>query len=272
MKFDIVFSNPPYNKSLDIKLLVAVVDVSQELVIVHPSVWALDKKRKYKLFNTFRDKTNGHFKSVKLFDGNPIFNINMPVPLTITHIDMSRTSYLDADYFDDEYRVTDINDVSKFGSSWVDTVKPFKGKILEWISKPKNKCVWDMKVDPTKPNDNKFYCQIANIKSHHDHTITNKKKSDHYGYKKDTLKNTYEFDTEDETLNFIDYLQTDFARFCLSIYKVNHNNHVGEFEIVPYLDFTEKWDDEKLFKYFKVNSKTKKYIKNFIPDSHNLRT
>jgi len=271
MTFDIVFSNPPYNKSLDIKLLVDVVSSANQLIIVHPSVWVLDKKRKYKLFNRFRDKCNGHFKSITIFDGNPVFNINMPVPLTITHIDMNRTSYIEAEFFGDEFRTDNIYDVSKFGSSWTPIVVPFKNKILQWIAKPKNSSLWANRVDPTKPKKDKFYCQIANIKSHFDFTITLRDKMANFGLEKDTIRNTYEFDTEEEAMNFLDYLQTDFARFCLSIYKVNHNNHVGEFEIVPWLDFTKKWDDEKLFKYFKIDLKTKKYIRKLIPDTHKLR-
>ena len=82
---------------------------------------------------------------------------------------------------------------------------------------------------------------------------------------------TYEFSTEDEQTNFINYLKTDFARFCLSIYKIQINNYRGELEIVPWMDFTQQWNDEKLFKHFDIDQATQNYIRTFLPDYHKIR-
>ena len=79
------------------------------------------------------------------------------------------------------------------------------------------------------------------------------------------------FETEYEQNNFIDFLKTDFARFCLSLYKISQNNHYGELAIIPQLDFTQKWDDEKLFKHFNVDKPTQQYIREFLPDYHQIR-
>ena len=49
--FDLIMSNPPYNRNIDIKILNEVVDLADELVIVHPSTWAIDLKGKSKLYN-----------------------------------------------------------------------------------------------------------------------------------------------------------------------------------------------------------------------------
>jgi hypothetical protein len=82
---------------------------------------------------------------------------------------------------------------------------------------------------------------------------------------------TFYLNTEQEQDNFINYLKTDFARFCLSIIKNNANLGAGEMNLIPYLDFTEKWDDDKLFKYFNVDKETQNYIREFLPDHHGIR-
>ena len=82
---------------------------------------------------------------------------------------------------------------------------------------------------------------------------------------------TFEFDTEQERDNFIDYCKTDFARFCLSLYKIYQNNDNGELTLIPWMDFTQQWDDEKLYKFFDVDKETVKYIESFLPDYHSIR-
>jgi hypothetical protein len=77
---------------------------------------------------------------------------------------------------------------------------------------------------------------------------------------------TYSFDTEAELDNFIVYLKTNFARFCLALYKINQIVVRGELEIIPWLDFTIEWTDEKLYEYFGIDEQTINYINSFIPD------
>jgi site-specific DNA-methyltransferase (adenine-specific) len=81
----------------------------------------------------------------------------------------------------------------------------------------------------------------------------------------------WEFDTEQECDNYINYLRTDFARFLLSVLKNTQNNHYGEMDLIPWLDFTEEWDDDKLFKKFNVSQELQDYIKDFLPDFHGIR-
>jgi hypothetical protein len=82
---------------------------------------------------------------------------------------------------------------------------------------------------------------------------------------------TFEFSNANERDNFIRYLMTDFARFCLSIYKIGSNLYYGEMSMIPWLDFSESWDDEKLFQYFHINENTQKYIRDFLSDYYGFR-
>lgn len=82
---------------------------------------------------------------------------------------------------------------------------------------------------------------------------------------------TYEFNTQVEQDNFINYCKTDFARFCLALTKNSQNIAKGELKLIPWMDFTQKWTDEKLFDHFNVDTETQIYIKKFIPDYYNIK-
>ena len=61
MKFDVIFTNPPYNRGLDIKILNSLVEQADEVVAVHPSISLVELKGN-KLFNTFKKHK---FKSIE---------------------------------------------------------------------------------------------------------------------------------------------------------------------------------------------------------------
>jgi small nuclear ribonucleoprotein (snRNP)-like protein len=73
-----------------------------------------------------------------------------------------------------------------------------------------------------------------------------------------------EFDTNREAKNFISYMQTDFARFCLGLYKKDFalNSNVDR---IPLVDFTQKWTDEKLYAHFSITEEEQTFIKEVIP-------
>jgi hypothetical protein len=66
-------------------------------------------------------------------------------------------------------------------------------------------------------------------------------------------------------------LKTDFSRFCLAIYKTNSQLARGELALIPWLDFTASWDDEKLFEKFDVSQELQDYIRDFLPDYYGIR-
>jgi len=89
-KFDIIVANPPYSKFLHLKFLMKAYDLATEDVLfVHPSSSYIDTKGKLKLYKTVNDKIEKNLKSISLFNGNPIFNIGLFKPCSVTHIDKS---------------------------------------------------------------------------------------------------------------------------------------------------------------------------------------
>jgi site-specific DNA-methyltransferase (adenine-specific) len=89
--------------------------------------------------------------------------------------------------------------------------------------------------------------------------------------RKDDARLIFSFNTEQEQDNFLNYLKTDFARFCLSMYKVHSNQRAGALNLIPWLDFTEEWDDDKLFAKFDVSQELQDYIRDFLPDYYGIR-
>ena len=283
MKFDVVFSNPPYNSNIDIKILNEIVEVADEFVVVHPSTWLIDLKEKKKLYSEFKTKIDGKCKSFELFNGNNIFDIQLFVPCVITHVSNNHTGEIEIKYFDEFFYTSKVADVTKYGSMWNSKIDLFMINILNYIAQ-NDGSIWSNIVDASKTNKDKFYIQFAEIRGTPNrskksdvmvlddfYTMVMKNSDDNKGIRKTSIPPTFEFDTETEVDNFIKYAKTDFARFCLSIYKNASQLSRGELAIVPWLDFTEEWDDDKLFKKFDVSQELQDYIKDFLPDFHGIR-
>ena len=293
-KFDVCLSNPPYNRGLDLKILQALMsyEIAKEYVWVHPSTWLLDQKNIFALYSKTKASLNNKLKSVRFFNGNAVFGIELFVPCVVSHIDVKHNDKINVQFFDEHFVVNSIGDITKFGNNWHNIVKPFMTKMLNCINKDGS--VWAHNVKAI--NINKEYCQLAAIRGD---VNDRNKKSNATNASKEIIKDnfytmtvdvetckgirqsnltrpgnptpTFEFNTVIERDNFLHYINTDFARFCLAIYKNTSNLAVGEMELIPWLDFTQSWNDEKLFAHFDVNNETQEYIRKFLPDYYRIR-
>jgi len=284
-RFDLCFSNPPYNRNVDLKILKELEPICDEMVVVHPSTWLLDLKGKKKLYNDFKSQIRDKAISFELFNGNPVFGIGLFVPCVISHLNGNNNRKIKVINFGEEFEVSDIDDITKFGSDWLTIAKPFFEQMKKYCQK--NGSVWDFHT--FKVENDKHYCQFATMIGNWDKSHERMFKDDFYtmvmkdpernkGIRQPKIKGktgsitpTFSFKTEIERDNFIGYVQTDFARFCLSLIKNSQSTYAKELSLIPYLDFTEKWDDKKLFKHFHINQETQDYIKEFLPDYHNIR-
>lgn len=283
-KFDVCLSNPPYNKSLDLKILQGCItnSIAKEYVWVHPSTWLMDQKDAKDLFINVKSLLTDKVTSIRLFNGNPVFEISLHVPCEIIHINHN-SNKIKIDLMGDKFDASSLDEVTKFGSSWQDIVLPFKKIIQKTCNISGN--VWSH-VEKSVDN-NKFYYQCAGVRGHEDYKPKSMVKDDFYTISpKDTNVNkgirkplnygndnmpAFGFSSEKERDNFLQYLNTDFVRFCLSLLKNNQNIHRGEMALIPWLDFTQSWDDEKLFKHFNIDQKTQDYIGEFLPDYYGIR-
>jgi hypothetical protein len=221
-------------------------------------------------------------KSVKFFNGNPVFGIRIALPIVIDYYKKKYESKVEVDYFGERYK-SDIWNITKYGTKWKPIVKLFQEKMVQVCNNGNN--LWENRtLIPTK---GKFHVQFPAIRGHGTHNNINKMLNDDFYTLiiKDSEKNkgirnsknignvkflVYEFNTELEQNNFIEYCKTYFVRFCLSLYKYNKNLHRGELKLIPWLDFTQKWTDKKLFEYFNIDKKTQDYIYNYLPDYYGI--
>ena len=277
-KFDVIFSNPPYEGTLHLDIISQLYHISDEILAIQPQNWALDTKGVYKNWDIFKNKINGKVKSLETFKANLEFNIPGNFhKIGITHIDKYHTGPINCNYYGDEYLATNFSEVTKFGSHWNNIKNCFVKQIN---SIPHQKLTDFILPKNYNINKSKIYCQIARIlgtPSYDDfnerydfYTLTTKNPKDCIGIRKPDL-HTFEFNKLKEAENFVSYLATDFVRFCLAIYKIDQNVGKNEMKLIPWMDFTRKWTDEDLYKCFKIPQETIDYITNYLPDYFNLR-
>ena len=277
-KFDIVFSNPPYNDNLDLKILEPLFDVSKNIIFVHPSSFLLDNKNIKPLF--VRIKNTLFLKECVLFWGNELFNIGLFVPICISHWTNTINNNVivnDKAFLKKQYVVNNINDISIHGD--LSIIKNTIDNIKTYIDK--NGSLIEHKYS-NDFNSEKYYAKLPVIRGHVPvvDKYNNLKINDDFLslISLDIKNNTtikendiskcivFEFNNEIERLNFINYCKSKFARFCLSFYKINGNLNRGETKLIPWMDFTKEWNDKKLCEEFGISKELWQYIDNFIPD------
>ena len=278
MKFDIVFSNPPYNDGIDLNIIESVIPFTDEMVVVHPSSWLMDRKNKYKPFTKFKKIIENKVKSFEIFNGNPVFGIALPLPVLISHF-TKHSEYCDVKYTDlnenFSIKCDELDSITKFGKRWSTHVKPFFDKIMahsEFLSAYENQpqygelvCEFQWAVGGPVKGLKKDKASLYSMAfQNSDKNLVNK---DEIG--KDRIQ--FYFKTEEERLNFFNYVKTDFARFCLVLYKNDRSLKNGPLTTVPWLDFTQEWNDDKLFKKFDISVEIQNYIREYLPDYHSIR-
>ena len=274
--FNLGTTNPPYTQMIDMDFLSKSYDICEKVLFVHPSTWLLDEKNKQKKFTKVKDKIGKDLEKIVLFNGNEIFKIALFVPCVYTYINKDKKSdkiecvdrlLNKTVYYDNIY------DINKFSD--VDIYPKLKEKILD-ISKVDN--IWKYYKDNNRNNIKDWMVTFTGIrgnvslnndiylvKNDFYTIVSNERVPQRNDAKVGNAFLKFYFDTEMECNNFLNYLKTNFSRFCLSAYKNNQNLHRGELEIIPWLDFKEEWNDEKLIKEFCISKEEVEFIDNIIP-------
>lgn len=272
--FDIVFSNPPYNKNIDLQILQTVLGHTDKAVFIHPAGYLLDKKFKTKIYNDVRN-TNYLEKAVFIW-GNEMFNIGLFMPLTISVWNINKTS--------DECIVNDmaishtnytckINDIS-IHPAWITAWKNSLNitKTLESEVTPHGQLsdysVRFGLIQGTSKISNYYTDDFFNFtgknveKNKCDRTFEFSKASREHG----CIQAHWAFENENIRENFLEYCKTKVVRFLLSFVKNGPNVGRGELAAIPWMDFSQEWNDAKLCKEFRIDKELWNYIDKFIPD------
>jgi hypothetical protein len=278
-KFDVVFSNPPYNGNLDLKILKSLFEqkISDKIVFVHPAGYLLDKKFKTKLYNELRN-TN-YLEFVNMFWGNKLFDIKLFMPCCISVWNMNKTSNecgVNDNAISHTKYTCKINDISIHPSwinNWFKTLNFNKTLITELTPHGQ---LSDYSVrfalirghsrESGGYNDDFFSLICENTEENKcDHTFEFSQASRDHG----CVQAHWSFNNEEERENFLNYCKTKVVRFLLSFVKNGPNVGRGELEVIPWLGFTKEWNDAKLCKEFGISEELWNYIDNFIPDYYN---
>ena len=295
-KFDIVIANPPYGsgtKKLDIKFLSKCVDISNgEIIFVHPGSQYVDGKGQNNLYNEINRKISNIIKSVTLFNGNGMFGIGLYVPCSITHLSYhnTRSDFELIDLIRGESHLLEknkIDEISIFGFSpkfnglkkrikeFCDSNGSLKelGTVLGFSGDQSSKMVLknpdSFFVETTHiGGSSKKGNDVKNNDPLHENNFFVFLKKNNLNFKKDmnpSFRIWFEFITPEEARNFICYCKTDFFRFCLSFTKTNQNVAQNELSYIPWMDFTQEWTDERLYKHFNITEEEQAFIKEIIP-------
>jgi len=278
--FDLCFSNPPYGVRSDypdLLILKIVFHICNEIIFIHPAPWCLSNKpNDHTHVTSTRELIDGKIKELSFVDGAKTFGNSIKDPCVITHLDKEYIGHIYVDLFEKSYIANNISEVTIFGESWKSIVLPFKQKVENELIKLGNIYDWKDRIndraDLSLIDKNKLFCQFTAKRMWY----SNKKFTfdiindsvDFINF--DEIKNksllVYSFASEPEMNNFIKYLKTNFVRFCYSIYKCKENNFGGSLNLIPVMDFTQEWTDEKIYEFFNIPKETIDYITNFFKE------
>ena len=283
---DFIIINPPYNKHIEI-FIKSFDELSDggTLICVHPSTPFINRKP------TSDDKKTQRIKEIvseyrtclKLVDGNIIFDAGFLTPLSITRVQKIKDKNIEVIYShinpdNKEVKVYDkLDDIFIHGNDIVigiyNKIIPYiKTSIEDMLYRKGNTSKKYIKINrisghPPKPGENIInpdFFQLIYKKNEKDFDgiITDNpigKRGDGNNFNELIIKET------DDVNHIHFYLMTKFARFCLSLYK-NSVNILSDLQAVPYMDFSQKWTDEKLFEHFKLDPEERNFIKEYIPN------
>jgi hypothetical protein len=256
--FDLVMSNPPYSKTLHLKLFNKINSIGTEWLMIHPDSFIHHDKSYFRLF---KDIIYNYVLSIEFDDPKRYFNIMLSNKIAITHIDFSksRTGPIKIMGLYHVYNVSCIRDVSRF-EGFAAPVKELYNKLSEYDSilnhMIKSSNTRDFTETKQLNRSNVYPVQLANIatqqcrQGQHDHIVPINHEIT-FGCRKTSgtiVPPTWVFNDPQHRLNFIKYLQTDFARLAANRKGVSLHGTV--LRLVPWLDFSREWTNDQLFDQF----------------------
>lgn len=138
-------------------------------------------------------------------------------------------------------------------------VKIYANKTEGWINKSQ--------IETNKPfvDQFKIYISYAYGMGDFPHQIINKP---FIGLKNTCCTETFlaigPFETEKQTKNAISYIKTKFFRFLVLLIKNTQHATSKVYQFVPMQDFNEEWNDEKLYKKYKLTKAEIEFIESTV--------
>jgi hypothetical protein len=279
-KFDVVLGNPPYKNGLHHKFIVKGFELLNEngsVLILHPSTAFVNKKNvsKDNVEHNLIEIVNTNKTTLIFLRASDYFSdIFLYVPLSITLILKSNCDeILLSNKFIENHITQTLNNVNEIYIHGT----PLIVSILNKINSKHLPNVYDS-LFPNKNGD--LFIKLPRFSGHKPikdklnpdfYTIIIKKyENDFNGMIVNGMSNDLDIllplSTDTNCVNYINYLMTKFARFSLSINKINQNLAHKEYQSIPMVDENILWTDEMLFDYFELTEEERNYINTFIPN------
>ena len=288
-KFDYIVQNPPYSGDLHLDFLemgMNMLNDDGQMVIIEPATWLINLRDNgnVKKYNEIKNSITGNVKSVTIASLNGKFNTGLYVPFSIMHIDKSNnhdkiffTCYDDGKFVNSLYDCNLIGDNNMINTIKNKIVNGCKEMCNDYIFNPRHayndntaflRYVPIMTLHPYKNNSaDAIYDDVNNMTFNQSYMVYGAHKYDNIPVKRDNIGVTGrnniwaciycdKFDNFEDNKkfleNFVDFTRhTKFAHYLGIVYIINQNNTVLPY--VPYLDFSHKWTDEMLYKFFDLS-------------------
>ena len=245
MKFDYIIMNPPYCRNLHLKILNEAIRHSDDIVNLSPIRWLQDPLAEYKRNSGWKKFENirDHIESIDVIsakDATALFNAEIWTDLGVYHLNKDGG-------FDTHSLLKHLWFVNKVILKVKDSVKDHSTR--EGV------------CDFSKP-----YIKISKFHGHQG-------KKDFYEFTSPRLDiakstkasgghRTVNFETEEESINFFNSLQTKFYAFINTCIK--RDMHIP-WQYTPWLcDYTHPWTDDDLYQYFELTDDEIKIIEDEI--------
>lgn len=269
MKFDVVVGNPPYLRGMHLTFLQKALDIVVEdgtVLFVHPGTWLLNETpAASKILATIK-RCDECLVSTTLFSGEKVFpDPTLAMPLSITHLE--KRTRVGPIVVEDringvDYTTDNIAGITKHAGSTV--YLNLKNKILAQVS-TRGSVRQHLSQEVAD-----VYVALPILVGNLD-TTTGKPKADFYNFITKSFnpihtvrpkndKRLIGFTERTTAQNFVDYLKTDVARFCLSIAKFDRSLNPITLTTTPWMDFNRSWSNDELIAEFKLTSDEVDYI------------
>jgi hypothetical protein len=293
LECDYALINPPYKDGEWIKHFnTAFKMTKKQLICIAPAYELLNQKftKKDSIVKEFFDNlngTNGYLDYIHIIDGNLWFD-DMDFASILHIISVFKEKQHDfinvatdvyPGGFDGKpklYKINNINELSL--DAYYPGYQRLKKNILQLckVDNVDNHLYYANDKNHILPT-NGYFVRVPKIRAGINHRL--KIDNDKYAYMyKSTFwtthtkgllptkisnmeENNFWFQTYNEALNFIHFLELTSTRYALSLFKLNRNLHRGEFGSIPWLDFKKTYTNEDIFKLINATQDDIKFIK-----------
>jgi precorrin-6B methylase 2 len=278
MKIDVMLGNPPYEGKAQthqkfFNKCVELVADDGVVSFIQPDTAYSSKKDYvgYKVYghtNKMQDNIKKYKTSVKFVEGTVFDGADVATSLAITTLTKTLDSTIEVEYLSgDNYPHIDLENINKAGvepvlynllKKKIESYVATRGSMhdIEYcdINSKVTKDVYKISMVRGNRGTDDFYTMVTRNKDYH------KVEASCFGFEIE----------QSQEKSMYSYLTSFVARFALSIYKTNTNNHVGEMRIVPLVPFDRIWTDEMLAKEMGITPKELDSIKQILPNYYNL--